>query len=207
MYKCIPALQNIFVLNMFILFMFSVMAGTLLQGKLWYCTDWSVSGVDECFGQDSGGNDRQWLLYPEHFEDTFNSMLTMFEISYMENWVDVLWMVRQRASGLRSTLLRCFAPPFLPPSLPPSLTRANLPHPTAITRTNSFLPYLPLGSQHQHWRWNGARAARLAADSRHREQGHGPDRGAQHGAVPWAICWRLHSFLYPVDLHWCVKRT
>jgi len=55
--------------------------------------------VDECYGQDDDGNDRVWQLYPEHFDDTFNSMLTMFEISYMENWVDVLWMVHNINTG------------------------------------------------------------------------------------------------------------
>jgi hypothetical protein len=93
MYKCIPALQNILVLNAFVLFMFSVMACTLLRGKLWYCTDWEVENVNQCWGNTDDGSPREWILYPEHFENVFDSMLTMFEVAYLENWVDVLWVI------------------------------------------------------------------------------------------------------------------
>ena len=84
-----------------------------------------MKNVDECAA--AGGT---WLNYPEHFDDTFNSvsvvwqrvpvvnvdplslspslplspphtrqMLTMFEISYLENWVDVLWMIHNVNTG------------------------------------------------------------------------------------------------------------
>ena len=89
----VNAFRNVMVIlivYMLFMFIFSVIAVELFNGKFFYCTDDSVRFKDQCHGEFSGEEnnieERQWKRHSFHYDDVFNSFLTLFVISTGEGW-------------------------------------------------------------------------------------------------------------------------
>lgn len=93
-----PAIANVLFLGFFTVFLFSVMGMGLYMGLFYRCQaageDVEVTTRDECLGFSTSGDypvPTYWKNPTYSFDNVFKGMLTLFEVSTLEGWTDVMY--------------------------------------------------------------------------------------------------------------------
>jgi hypothetical protein len=114
--ECVPIFLNVFIIVLFVMFIFGVIGVQYFGGKFWRCNDPSVQVVDQCWGcfwspqgavvmtddpnmgqfhQSSycpdGYSERKWRNSKSGFDNILEAVLTLFEISSLELWLNVMY--------------------------------------------------------------------------------------------------------------------
>lgn len=75
-----------------LVFVLGIMAVQLLGGKMNYCSDGHMLALSDCTGIDPNSNQlREWRRRFFHYDDIFNSMMTLFVVSTKDRWVMLMW--------------------------------------------------------------------------------------------------------------------
>jgi len=85
-FHCMPAFINIGLVTGLVYLVFAIMGVQLWAGKFWSCSLEGVKDVQECVLK--GGT---WANKPLNFDDVLNAQLTLFEVSSLEIWLDVMY--------------------------------------------------------------------------------------------------------------------
>jgi hypothetical protein len=90
---------------------FGILSVQLFGEKLWYCTDSSVAGVEECTGTFTSSDviqqvtlypysyedpvefevERKWVSPPYRFDDIRWALLALFQTAILANWADIMY--------------------------------------------------------------------------------------------------------------------
>merc|ERR1711871_711271 len=76
------------------MFMFSVMGMGFFMGMFYRCNDDSKSGRDDCIGYFLNGDfivPTHWANPDYNFDNVFNGILALYEVSSLEGWPDVVY--------------------------------------------------------------------------------------------------------------------
>lgn len=121
---CLPVFANILLCVCFVLACFAIISVTMFAGLMWQCNDESVDAVEECIGNFTASDgtvvQRVWSNQIRNFDNFPNAMLTLAEVSTLENWLDVLesaqraptQMGNQPFSAYTATASHAFASTF-----------------------------------------------------------------------------------------------
>ena len=95
--RAMPGVANVMSVQLLFMLIFGILGQQLFSGKMAFCTDATVALRAECAGDfvDAGSGDtlkRVWVN-PEfgHFDNIFRAILTLFEMSGLEMWPDVMY--------------------------------------------------------------------------------------------------------------------
>lgn len=93
---CLPVFAHIVLVSSFYFLVFAILGTQLFGGLFWSCNDASVKSVDECVGNFTNDDDgsvegRRWRNQPMHFDNVLSSLLTLFEVSSLENWLEPMY--------------------------------------------------------------------------------------------------------------------
>jgi hypothetical protein len=95
--RAMPGVANVMSVQLLFMLIFGILGQQLFSGKLAFCTDDTVALRAECVGDfvDAGSGEtlkRVWVN-PEfgHFDNIFRAILTLFEMSGLEMWPDVMY--------------------------------------------------------------------------------------------------------------------
>ena len=91
--KALPALFNLGLFYIFFFTVFGIMGIHFFAGKFYSCTDASVYLRTSCTGlfvtDDGLIAEREWVNADLHFDNIFQSMITLFVVMSLEGWVQV----------------------------------------------------------------------------------------------------------------------
>ena len=100
----LPGVANVALVVFLCFLVFSILGVQLFSGKLGYCTDPSVFTKQDCIGfnehlynttVDGSGlfvvQQRLWLSRPQNFDHVLNALLTLFEVSTLEMWSEIMY--------------------------------------------------------------------------------------------------------------------
>jgi len=99
----LPACVNVLMVVMMCFLVFAIMGSTFFSGLFYYCNgdgDVDKYGLDkvDCHGtfMDENGENRTriWDLYPSNFDNVGTAITTLFELSSLEMWPDIMNMGR-----------------------------------------------------------------------------------------------------------------
>ena len=92
--QAIPAVFNVMLITVLFYLIFGILGIIFFNGVMFYCTDPSILIDSECLGSfiDSGGNiaKRQWRELSYNFDNIFSAVLTLFDLSTLEDWPSYL---------------------------------------------------------------------------------------------------------------------
>lgn len=79
--------MNVSVVVLVVWLMFAILGITLFGGKFQYCTEdvYFLINKAEC---EAGGGD--WKTYNQNFDNVLNGLVTLFVVSGLEGWPDVM---------------------------------------------------------------------------------------------------------------------
>lgn len=94
--KSIPTLFNVLPVILMFLVTFGILGIQFLKGKVSYCSDKSpsINTKSECHGtfkRDGKDVHREWLTPFNNYDDIFRSMLTFFEVSFLELFPNIMF--------------------------------------------------------------------------------------------------------------------
>ena len=114
LFECTPVFINICFVVFFFFAVFAIMGVQFFKGIFWYCNDGDVVDVDQCWGcfaDEEGGNPhplcpegssrRVWRNAKMNFDNTMNSLLTLYEVAGLEMWLDVMYSAMDGGSCAR----------------------------------------------------------------------------------------------------------
>jgi voltage-dependent calcium channel T type alpha-1G len=88
-FKTIPALINVVIIMAVVYLIFGILGVQLFGGALYSCSlDLSLSNNTESACIYFGGT---WNNQPNNFDNIFQAFLTLFQISTMDNWGNLMW--------------------------------------------------------------------------------------------------------------------
>ncbi|CEM06448.1 unnamed protein product [Vitrella brassicaformis CCMP3155] len=99
--RAIPAIADVLIVSMLFLFIFGILGVQFFKGKLYQCSDPTIKTADECVGEfqvregptgDIVTREREWERLDHSFDNVFLAMLTLFEMSTMEQWPDIMFL-------------------------------------------------------------------------------------------------------------------
>jgi hypothetical protein len=84
----VGAIFNVMIVVMIVWLMFAILAVNLYAGKAFYCTEemYVHHYEEDCL--EAGG---QWLRYDSNFDSVGNGMITLFIVSSLEGWPDIMY--------------------------------------------------------------------------------------------------------------------
>jgi hypothetical protein len=92
--KSALAFANVMLLSFFYLFVFGIVGVQFFAGRFYSCNDDSVAGETECTGTflapDGSVTERVWSNAAFHFDNIFAGMLSMFQLTTLEDWPTML---------------------------------------------------------------------------------------------------------------------
>jgi len=96
LFVCGPVFINISLVCFVFYLVFAILGVNLYGGKFWRCNDTTVAGVDECWGEyldDETGEmaKRKWINGIQTFDSVPLGLLTLFETSTIQYWLDPLY--------------------------------------------------------------------------------------------------------------------
>jgi hypothetical protein len=79
---------NVVIVVLMVWLMFAILAVNLFGGKLYYCTidTYSILTEDECRHVNG-----KWGPYDANFDNVFTAMITLFIVSTLESWPDIMY--------------------------------------------------------------------------------------------------------------------
>ena len=95
--RAMPGVANVMSVQLLFMLIFGILGQQLFSGKMASCTDATVVLRAECVGDfvdaDSGDTLKRVWVNPEfgHFDNIFRAILTLFEMSGLEMWPDVMY--------------------------------------------------------------------------------------------------------------------
>jgi len=90
-FVCLPSFISIALVTSVVYLVFAIMGVQLWSGKFWSCNDGDVANVTECIGTMADGTPRVWDNKPLNFDNVLKAMLTLYEVSTLEIWLDVMY--------------------------------------------------------------------------------------------------------------------
>lgn len=88
--QAVPAVLNVMLITLLFYLIFGILGVIFFKGVMYYCTDSNIIWQNECYGNfiDSSGRViiREWRTLSYNFDNIFNAMLTLFDVSTLEKW-------------------------------------------------------------------------------------------------------------------------
>lgn len=84
--RAIPVVVNVILISLLFYIIFGILGVIFFKGTFYSCSDGSYSSEDEC---KENGND--WENADANFDNIFNSILLLFEVSTLEMWPDYMY--------------------------------------------------------------------------------------------------------------------
>ncbi|CDW88937.1 cation channel family protein [Stylonychia lemnae] len=86
--ESVGSIINVIIVVVVAWLMFAILGVSFFSGKFYYCTQNKYQNITEaeCI-KDNG----EWIRYDSNFDDVIRAMLTLFVVSSLENWNDVLY--------------------------------------------------------------------------------------------------------------------
>lgn len=92
--QAVPAVLNVMLITVLFYIIFGILGVIFFKGLMFYCTDLNIQMENECFGDfiDASGSitAREWRELSYNFDNIFNAILTLFDISTLEAWPSYL---------------------------------------------------------------------------------------------------------------------
>jgi len=92
--KAMPLVFNVMLISLLFYLIFGILGVIFFKGKFHYCTDELVKTKENCFGEyqvNGVALEREWKNQNSNFDNVFNSILVLFEISTLEMWPDYMY--------------------------------------------------------------------------------------------------------------------
>eukprot|EP00760_Papus_ankaliazontas_P035339 PhM_4_TR7750/c0_g1_i1/m.105600/K04833/SCN1A; voltage-gated sodium channel type I alpha len=90
--KAIPGIGHVALVSLLVYLVLAILGVQAFKGILYSCTDTAITARLNCTGVDPLTNEtRRWVNNPQHFDNTLNSILTLFEVSTLEGWADIMY--------------------------------------------------------------------------------------------------------------------
>eukprot|EP01065_Artemidia_motanka_P016646 TRINITY_DN2025_c3_g1_i2.p1 TRINITY_DN2025_c3_g1~~TRINITY_DN2025_c3_g1_i2.p1 ORF type:complete len:2034 (+),score=727.75 TRINITY_DN2025_c3_g1_i2:76-6177(+) len=93
--QSIGSIGNVALISFIVFLVFGILGVQFFAGKLHHCTDTLVLHRLSCRGWfvgSAGWEQRRWInRRPQHYDDLRASLLTLFEISTLEMWSQIMW--------------------------------------------------------------------------------------------------------------------
>jgi len=91
--KAFPVILVVAILSVFTMFIFSILGMTLFSGKFTKCNYDSAAGAQDCLGTFNRGyvQPKVWSNPSRHFDNIYEAMFTVFTLSAVEGWLEVLY--------------------------------------------------------------------------------------------------------------------
>ena len=90
-----PGMGNVLIVSFLFWLIFGILGMSLFMGLFRYCSDETVSGKADCIGTYDAGQgvmeERRWLDKEANFNNIYKAMMTLFEMSTTEGWLEVLY--------------------------------------------------------------------------------------------------------------------
>eukprot|EP00347_Sterkiella_histriomuscorum_P003601 403363663 len=88
LFESIGHIFNVMIVVMIVWLMFAILGVNLFSGKFFYCTidTFQTSTMKECY--DKKG---KWLIYDHNFDNVGNAMITLFAVSTLEDWPQIMY--------------------------------------------------------------------------------------------------------------------
>ena len=84
-------IANVLMVLILVWLIFAILAVNFWKGKLFYCDrDPYVYSTQETCERFGGA----WIQATQHFDDVPSAMLTLFAVSTLENWQDIMYQTR-----------------------------------------------------------------------------------------------------------------
>ena len=87
LFDSVSALANVILVIMGIWMMFAILAINFFAGKMFYC---SIGKYTYHTKYECNVNGGSWLRFNGNFDDIFQAMLTLFTVSSLEGWPDIM---------------------------------------------------------------------------------------------------------------------
>ena len=98
LFQCVGVFLNICLVVLFVYFVFAIMGVQFFAGKFWHCScnNDDIKTVDDCTGtgiSDDDGSviDCVWKNQKMNFDNVWTALLTLYEVSGLEMWLDVMY--------------------------------------------------------------------------------------------------------------------
>lgn len=96
LFKSIPTLANIAMVLVIFWLIFGILGVQLFKGQFYSCSDGKAMGIFDCAGtmvnEESGEVvEREWTNTMYGFDNIGQSVLTLFEVSTLEMWLDIMY--------------------------------------------------------------------------------------------------------------------
>ena len=94
LFNAIPGIVNVLVIALLFFMLFGIFGTNYFKGTFFFCDTTKVSSTltsnisDKWSCVDYGG---VWVNRDANFDNVFNSMVTLFEVSTTEGWVGAMW--------------------------------------------------------------------------------------------------------------------
>ncbi|CEM21952.1 unnamed protein product [Vitrella brassicaformis CCMP3155] len=92
--QSVPSLLNVLLVSVILYLIFAILGVNYFKGAFGYCDGIEdlpegveITTKEECENND----DTSWEYHDAHFDDVFEAMFTLFEMSTTEGWIDVLY--------------------------------------------------------------------------------------------------------------------
>lgn len=95
LFRAIPIISNVLALLAMFWLIFAILGVQLFKGKFYSCTDADVTLESECTGQfeaEGVNATREWVPPEWGFDNIVQAMLTLFEVSTLERWLDIMYL-------------------------------------------------------------------------------------------------------------------
>ena len=94
--RSLPAVGNVLLISLLFYLIFGILGVIFFKGSFYSCTDPNIDDEDDCIGvyiaPEAGIiKNRRWRNSDYNFDNVLNSMLTLFEISTLEQWPDYMY--------------------------------------------------------------------------------------------------------------------
>lgn len=97
LFRSMPTLGNVLLLLTMFWMVFGILGVQLFSGKFYFCNDTTVDFEGECSGSFTSLEDgvtamRTWQKGPWSFDSIGAAVVTLFEVSTLEMWLDIMYL-------------------------------------------------------------------------------------------------------------------
>ena len=121
--QSIKGIANVALITVIVYLVFAILGVQLFAGKLYFCTDRSISSKEKCVGEFNDTqivptivlsncqntsnistnqtmmmsvgvvSDREWITYDFNFDNVYRAFLTLFNVATLNNWAEIMYTV------------------------------------------------------------------------------------------------------------------
>lgn len=106
LYDSLSAIGNVLVVMFLFFLVYAILGVSFLHNKMNYCADVQGNMLYGVSQQECSGQSKVWLTQDCNFDNILNALITLFVVSFLDNWQDVMFRAADAADETSGAIYR-----------------------------------------------------------------------------------------------------